>query len=258
MHTQSSILLVAWACGITSGGNIGGAHCNTHAISFGSCCRAARTVPSSRPARPNTRSFGPLQPPPGARPASTRPPCVNAIAVRRVQRSRAALLGVRRAQRRGAAAQLCAWAAALSKARGKGGAVLSDQVRQGVVECCGNARKLAAWGAAHGFCNETAQAPGVRMEQHSRRESSELRVNLVEFYFMCHSTIVQCCTFRGSPFCCLPKIYCLSGTSGSQIHTLPTGRHPAPVRLRQRRPAMAFTKDLGISTARGRHLFSSP
>ena len=175
MHTQSSILLVAWACCITNGGNIGGAHCNTHATSFGSCCRAARTVPSSRPARPNTRSFGPLQPPPGARPASTRPPCVNAIAVRRVQRSRAALLGVRRAQRAGRLPRLCAWAAALSKARGKGGAVLSDQVRQGVVECCGNARKLAAWGAAHGFCNETAQAPGVRMEQHSRRESSELR-----------------------------------------------------------------------------------
>ena len=175
MHTQSSILLVAWACCITNGGNIGGAHCNTHATSFGSCCRAARTVPSSRPARPNTRSFGPLQPPPGARPASTRPPLCQCY------RSPARTAQPRRSPwcpqgaAGGAAAQLCAWAAALSKARGKGGAVLSDQVRQGVVECCGNARKLAAWGAAHGFCNETAQAPGVRMEQHSRRESSELR-----------------------------------------------------------------------------------
>ena len=146
-NTMRLIRAATWTCGITNNYAGRGAHGGKRAVSLGSCYRAARTAQFRQSRRLQRQLLDPLQPPPGARPVSTRPPRVHDVAARRVQRGRAALLGVRGAQRRGAAAQLCAWAAALRKARGKGGAVLSDQVRQGVVECCGGARKLAA-GAA--------------------------------------------------------------------------------------------------------------
>ena len=195
-NTMCLIRAATWMCGITNNYAGRGAHGGKHAVSLGSCYRAARTAPSRQLRRLQRQLLDPLQPPPGARPVSTRPPRVHDVAVRLVQRGRAVLLGAGGAQRRGAAVQPRAWAAVLRKAREGSGWCWGEKKRQGVAQCCGSACKLVA-GAAPPTDSPASRPDGARSIALSRcgAENAEFQHSRILQLYSTSCTLVSARTY---------------------------------------------------------------